>query len=119
MMTDPLSDAKCEPATVERALESRRQERVPDEASLFTVDEFVRAFERIAAPHQSRRLARETAQPKDPGDYGPQWQLSPDVLDLLSLVSDDCAERVRQILGLSPDAARERRASAAARFSKL
>lgn len=89
----------------------------PDEASLFSEDEFAKAYSRIVDPTEARRLAREMSAPRPAGDTGPAWQLAPDMLDLLSLVSDDCAERVRAILGLSPEDAASRRASFAAQLT--
>ncbi len=89
---------------------SRTREGQPeDEFTLFTEEEFAAAYRLVTNPGEARELARMDCMPRDPDDEGPQWLLSPDVLDLLSLVSDDCAERVRVILGLTPEAAHERR----------
>lgn len=85
----------------------------PDEFTLFTEDEFTAAYELITDPKDATRLARIDCAPRDPDDQGSQWLLSPDVLDLLSLVSADCAERVRMVLSLTPEEARERRSQVA------
>jgi len=90
--------------------------RSPDENTFFSEDEFAVAYARITDPEEARSLAKLHAAPRDPDDDGPTWELAPDVLDLLSLVSDDCAERVRVILRLTPEEARERRSQAALRF---
>jgi hypothetical protein len=88
-----------------------------DEASFFSEDEFFAAYSRIVNPAKAKPLAREIRAPRSANDSGRPWQLAPDVLDLLSLVSDDCAERARAILGLSAEEAADRRARFAARFT--
>jgi hypothetical protein len=80
-----------------------------DEAELFSEDEYAAAFQLVTDRADAMKHAQELAVPRNADDDGPQWALSPDVLDLLSLVSADCAERVRVILGLSPEEARARR----------
>jgi hypothetical protein len=84
---------------------------------MFTESEYVKAFELITDPSEARTLARELVTKDDP-DPDPTWLLSPDVLDLLSLVSAECAERVRQILQLSPEQAEQRRAQIAAKLKR-
>lgn len=89
-----------------------------DEADAFTEDEFVAAFEIIADSKRARRFAREIKQPRASDDLGASWQLAPDVLDLLSLVSADAATRVAAILQLTPEEAHTRRQQVAQRFRK-
>lgn len=93
-------------------------DRIVDEGSLFTEQEYIAAFQLIATIEEARESARSLRIERDPSDEGPPWLLAPDVLDLLSLVSDDCAERVARILGLESEEARERRARVAIRLRK-
>lgn len=86
-----------------------RETQPPDENALFSEDEFTAAFALITSPEEARVLAREISSARPPDDDGGQWVLSPDLLDLLSLVSDDCAVRVRSILHLTAQEAQERR----------
>jgi hypothetical protein len=83
------------------------------ETSLFTEDELRKALSFLGDQpglFPSKAAQGATAQPSEP------WQLSPDVLDLLTLVSHDCALRVARILRLPPEAAPSLRRSAAIRF---
>lgn len=80
-----------------------------DEVDLFTETELTQALEFIMGVHEARAAAIELCTSRDPQDDGPPYLLSPDLLDLLSLVSSSCAERVRAILKLSDNDARERR----------
>jgi hypothetical protein len=88
-----------------------------DEAAQFTKDEFLRAFLLITTPEEASLLASELSEPRADDDAGPPWRLAPDVLDLLSLVSEECARRVQHILELSEQDAEVRRAQARARFA--
>lgn len=80
-----------------------------DEHSLFTEDEFAAAFELITSPAEAKELAQLICLGREPDDQGGPWALSPDVLDLLSLVSAECAERVRTLLSLTAEEAHARR----------
>ena len=99
-----------------RAMSRTGKDQPPDEATLFTEEEFAAAYRLVTTREEARELARMDCMPRDPDDDGPPWLLSPDVLDLLSLVSADCAERVRVVLGLTPEEAHERRLRVAERF---
>jgi len=91
------------------------KDRIPsnsdDEVRLFTEEEYRRAYAFILPDNEARALARQLLSPdaNDPKDA--EWQISSDLLDLLSLVSEDCASRVAEMLRLSPEAAAERRLS--------
>lgn len=84
--------------------------RLVDEGLLFTEQEYITAFQLIMTDDEARESAVNLRIERDPSDAGPPWLLAPNVLDLLSLVSNDCAERVARILALSPGEALERRA---------
>lgn len=90
----------------------------PDEHSFFTQDEFTAAYELITNPREAKQLALMSCADREPEDHGGPWALSPDVLDLLSLVSEDCAERVRTLLGLTPEEAHARREEVRERIEK-
>ena len=87
-----------------------------DEPLRFSEEEYVQAYRLIETPAMAATLAREMSAPRDPEDAGSAWQLSPDVLDLLSLVSASCAQRVQAILHLTDEEAARRRDAARARF---
>lgn len=87
-----------------------------DESSNFSEADFFAALLRVSDAIEAARVAHTLAPRRDPDDSGPPWQLSPEILDLLSLVSEDCAERVRTILNLSASDAAARRAATAERF---
>src|SRR5690242_10757060 len=87
-----------------------------DEPLRFNEEEFVQAFRLIETSTMAATLAREMSAPRDPEDVGGAWLLSPDVLDLLSLVSASCAQRVQAILHLTDEEAAKRRDAARARF---
>ncbi len=95
---------------------STNESRSRDESEYFTLQEFEAAFRHIASANDAKRQAREMIAGRALDDNGPPWQLAPDILDLLSLVSDSCAERVREILNISVEEARERRVRASTRF---
>jgi hypothetical protein len=86
-----------------------------DEIPLFSEEEYRAAYRLIMGEEEAARQARTMCNrdPGEPEDHR-EWQLSSDLLDLLSLVSDDCAKRVERILKLNPGTARERRV----RFAK-
>jgi hypothetical protein len=87
-----------------------------DETTLFSRAELVAAF-CLVLP---RPVAEEAAQQLLPSHPASNClspvQLSDDVVDLLSLSSEDCAARVENLLGLSPEAAAARRAAARERL---
>jgi len=112
-----LSDTAVDPE-YPRAMSRIGRDQPEDESTLFTEEEFAAAYRLVTNPEEARELARMDCIPRDPDDEGPPWLLSPDVLDLLSLVSADCAERVRVVLGLTPEAAHERRLRVAERFGR-
>jgi hypothetical protein len=73
--------------------------------TMFTREEYLRAFELFLPPDlavlEVKKLADTEAliQTVQSGD----WQLSSDILYLLSLVSDDCRVRARRLSGLSEE----------------
>jgi hypothetical protein len=79
---------------------------MPDEMKLFSVDELTAALKHVMPVSAARREALGLIGNVEGGI--PQ-QLSDDMLDLLSLVSDSCAERVRLVLRLSESDAFARR----------
>lgn len=81
-----------------------------DDRSAFTRDEFVRALSLIVPAGEAETWADEIlAQPAQ--DAHGNVQLSDDVLDLLSLLSEECAARVGRVTGFSASvlAARQQR----------
>ena len=82
-----------------------------DEAALFTEEEFFLAFSLVEDEKEARGSAAEMITPGETTHAGQMWVLAPDVLDLLSLVSEDCALRVQKILGIDDDLAAARRAA--------
>jgi hypothetical protein len=92
--------------------------RIPpesDETRLFTEEEYAKAMSFITDNNEARRYAHRLVQP----DEEPRaWSLSPDLLDLLSLVSDDCAARVAVVLKLSPEDAKARREGVARQLGR-
>ena len=87
-----------------------------DEATLFTEAEFFLAFSLIEDEKEARASAVAMSTPGEATHEGQTWVLSPDVLDLLSLVSATCARRVQTILGLDDDRAAARRDAFRARI---
>lgn len=89
---------------------------------LFTDEEFIAAFSLILPPAQARREAlafnslpdirkfdgATAADLQEAGVAGPR-SYDGDLLDLLSLVSDDCASRAWRLMGLSPEEGEARR----------
>jgi|GEM_PF-4888806 len=80
-----------------------------NEHLLFSRDEYVAAHSLIMSREKAERFVDETFSEAPPEAEGLPSHLGEDTLDLLSLVSDACAERVRQINGDSDEAARFRR----------
>lgn len=74
----------------------------------FTDDEWIAAFAFILPPDQAREegLAWSSLAAE-----GPPVSYDGDLLDLLSLVSDDCAERAWRLMGVSRDEGERRRAA--------
>ena len=69
-----------------------------DESRLFTEDEYVKALGFMMLPEEAKERGKVHAdQPYSAGD----WSASPDLLALLSLVPEDCANRVAQVMGLN------------------
>jgi hypothetical protein len=87
----------------------------PDEASddrsHFTRADFVTAFSLVCPREEAERWTDELLAPQSAPDHlaGYDTHLSDDVLDLLSLASEDCARRVQSILKLSDADAEVRR----------
>ena len=87
---------------------------VKDEALLFTPEEFEKAMSFITTPEAAREWARHAHAPF-PFDEGKDQstRISPDLLDLLSMVSESCAARVEMIWQVTPEEAKARRESIA------
>jgi hypothetical protein len=84
----------------------------------FTADEFIAAFSIILPPEEAREeglswhALADPASREEPGGSefgGPVSIDSDDLLDLLSLVSDDCAARAWRLLGVSREEGERRR----------
>ena len=76
---------------------------------LFSRAEVVAAYSLFLPRKKAERCAAELFEPAPPGTEGLYTHFGDDVLDLLSLVSDDCAERVRESFGIGAEEAAERR----------
>ena len=90
-----------------------------DERRVFSRAEVLAALSLVASSDDADALAAELLQapPSPLSDTSTHYvHLSDDLLDLLSLASEDCAERVRIILQLTPQQARQRREAARTRF---
>lgn len=73
------------------------RDHLVDEDLLFSREEYVAAHSFIMSRQEAERFVDEVFCAK-PAEAGIQpTHLGEDTLDLLSLVSEDCAERVRQI----------------------
>jgi uncharacterized small protein (DUF1192 family) len=81
----------------------------PDEHLLFSRDEYVAAHSLIMSRGEAERFVDEVFFDTPAEAAGFPSHLGEDTLDLLSLVSDGCAERVRRITGDGEEAARLRR----------
>ena len=84
-----------------------------DDRSHFSRADFVAAFSLLCTREEAERWTDELLAPQvapDPHPAGYDTHLSDDVLDLLSLASEDCARRVQSILRLSDADAEARRA---------
>jgi len=88
-----------------------------DESTFFSFEEFVTAFLQITDRAEAETIAADLSHPRAPDDVGGAWQLAPDVLDLLSLVSPSCAARAQSILKLSDADMQSRIAAARQRYS--
>jgi hypothetical protein len=88
-----------------------------DETSLFSEEEYRAAYRLIMREEEAELEARAicTRYPHDAEDNR-EWQISSDLLDLLSLVSNESAGKVARILALPPDEARKRRERFATRL---
>lgn len=88
-----------------------------DEKDVFTAEELRRAMELIVSAEEaadfSATLYHDAHEPPLDGSHE---YLSEDTLDLLSLVSDACAEKVRVLLQLDAAAAAKRREEAKKRL---
>jgi hypothetical protein len=77
---------------------------------VFSRAEVVAAYSLFLPRKKAERSAAELFEPPPPGTEGLYTHFGDDVLDLLSLVSDDCAGRVRKSFGIGAEEAAERRA---------
>lgn len=96
---------------------------IPDDP-IFTEDEYISAFSIILPPEEARAEGLTWSAFPDPQGFedatpeelresewtGPR-SYDGDLLDLLSLVSDSCAERAWRLLGISSDEGEARRAA--------
>ena len=82
-----------------------------DDRTHFSRDDFIAAFALVCSLDEAERWTDELLrQPPPDNPAGYETHLSDDVLDLLSLVSDQCARRVQAILRISDEEAAARRA---------
>ncbi len=72
----------------------------------FNEEEWIAAFATILPPARAREEGRAWHAPHIPGPRS----YDGDILDLLSLVSDSCAERAWRLMGVSPEEGERRRA---------
>ena len=93
-------------------------EKLPlDEASLFTLEEFEKAALFIMPPDQAREWASTAHEPNpNPEARKQKSTISPDLLDVLSIVSESCAASVEMIWQLAPKDAKARRDEIAQRY---
>ena len=82
-----------------------------DERTVFTPEEYVHALSLIMPAAEAEECFDSTFR-ITPGDLQPGTAISPDMLDLLALVSPSCAERARGLLHLAEDEAAARWARA-------
>ena len=88
-----------------------------DERHAFSEEELRRAMEQILPREEAAAFAAGIYRPgEEPVPDGSYAHWSDDTLDLLSLVSRDCAERVRALLGLDERSAARRREATRQRF---
>jgi hypothetical protein len=82
---------------------------VLDESLFFSREEYVDARALIMPRAKAERFADEMLCNSVPAEWiGRYGYLGDDTMDLLSLVSESCWERVRQLRNETPDQARER-----------
>jgi hypothetical protein len=94
-------------------------EEASDDRSDFSRAEFVTAFSLVCTRDEAERWTDELLrQPAPDNSAGYETHLSDDVLDLLSLASEDCARRVQAILKLSDKDAEARRARVRRRLAR-
>jgi hypothetical protein len=90
---------------------------VIDQALQFTCDEFEQAWRFICPPEEALERASHAHDPNpDPKARNQPSYISSDLLDLLALVSDSCAERVEKIWEVTPGDAKARRAAIAREY---
>jgi hypothetical protein len=90
---------------------------VEDQAALFTCEEFERAWAFVFSPEEARERASHSHDPNpDPEARNQPSYISLDLLDLLALVSDSCAERVEKICQMTPEQGKARRAQTAREY---
>lgn len=79
-----------------------------DERLAFTRDELVAAYE-LVMPEKRATAEVDALLQEDASTRSYHTNLSEGTLDLLSLVSEDCAERAWRLLGISRDVGERRR----------
>ena len=120
---DSISALHCVIAeTEDRTAMTSSESDVPggeamDQALLFTCEEFEQAWRFICPPEEAPERASHAHDPNpDPKARSQPSYISSDLLDLLALVSDSCAERVEKIWEVTPEDARARRATIAREY---
>lgn len=82
------------------------------EAVKFTDEEWIAAFSLILPPDRAREEGLAWSAPdrdEGEGETRSPWSYDGDLLDLLSLVSDSCAERAWRLLGVTREEGERRR----------
>ena len=88
-----------------------------DQALLFTVEEFEKAARFFMSPEEARLWASHAHDPvPDPKAIDQPSLISSDLLDLLAMVSESCAERVEKIWQVTPEEAKARREAIAREY---
>jgi hypothetical protein len=99
----------------------------------FSEEEFIAAFSIILPPDRAREegiawrgfeddlegLGDEERAELAVSPLSGPWSYGGDLLDLLSLVSDSCAERAWKLMGVSPEVGQVRRAAFRQRFEPV
>jgi hypothetical protein len=82
-----------------KELRIHRLEDSPDHRTLFSLEEVEAAYRRVLSAADAAEAARETMDASSPVVPGNPSFFTNDLLDLLELVSDDVARRVRLARG--------------------
>lgn len=87
----------------------QRDSAEPDEMRAFSREEYVEAHVAIMSREEAVRFVDEVLCASEPAEAaGLHGHLADDTMNLLSLLSRDCAERVRALRAETPEQARNR-----------